>query len=96
MPLDSTAAEHLARIQEAAGDKTGARKTIADLQSGWEALWRRFPGYAPVAITYSRTLSEQARDLDRARAVLRESAAAACRASDRTRIELALAEIGGR
>jgi hypothetical protein len=96
MPLDSTAASHLARILEERKDAEAARRVIADLQARWEALWRRFPGFGPVAVAYSRTLSEGARDLDRARDVLRESLEAACRPIDRRAIEGELALLGGR
>jgi tetratricopeptide (TPR) repeat protein len=95
MPLDLTAASYLSRIYESQKDPR-AQTVMADVRRRWEALWRRFPGFAPVAIAYSHTLSDRAFDLDGARTVLREAAKSACRSSDQRAIEAALAEIGGR
>lgn len=96
MPLDATAAGYLARLLEESGDQAGAARVVARLQSEWEALWRRFPGFGPVAIACSRAYSEGARDLDRAREILRESLPRACRGVDRRAIEDELTRLSGR
>jgi hypothetical protein len=95
MPYDLSAASTLARILESQKETAKADAVMKDVRARWEALWKRFPGFAPVAVTYARALADGAFDVDGARAVLRRSAAAACRPSDRRAIEAALAELGG-
>ena len=93
MPYDTIAASHLVRIYEEEKDPKKVDALLEKLHERWKALWQRFPGFGPVAVTYARTLADGGRDVDGARGVLRKSLEAACRPVDRKMIEAALAEL---
>jgi predicted Zn-dependent protease len=96
MPLDLIAANTLAQIHEAQNEKARADEVISAVQARWQAVWRRFPGFGPVAVAYARALATESRDLDGARSVLREAAERACRPADRQMIDALLEDLGGK
>jgi hypothetical protein len=96
MPLDLVAASTLAQLLESRNEKARAQEVAAAVQQRWQALWRRFPGFGPVAIAYARSLADQSRDVDAARAVLREAAGRACRPADKAMVDAMLTDLGGR
>jgi hypothetical protein len=69
------------------GQPDSARNVLEAMRSRWDAHWRRFPGFAPVAIPYAVLLFDIVRDDSAARAVLAQSLAAAARARDRQLLE---------
>lgn len=86
-PLDVEAPTRLARTLVESGQQDAARSVLAGMRSRWEAHWRRYPGFSPVALAYAALLFDILNDDAAARAVLAQSLAAASRPKDRQAFE---------
>ena len=86
-PLDVEAPTRLAGMYAESGQTDSALSVLAGMRSHWDAHWRRYPGFAPVATAYALLLSDILKDDAAARAVLAQSLAAAPRAKDRQLLE---------
>ena len=83
MPLDVEAPALLARTLEESGRRERAHAVLEAARTRWETTWRRFPGFAPIAIAYARFLADRMGDETGARAVVTSALDAATRDKDR-------------